>query len=92
MVAIIDYTPFEAATFAGSSQSRRDVGQTAFGSATEYVFQGGALTECQRARCVDYIINDRSSGSGFGVLAGGPDFALAKEIGRTVMESLTATR
>ena len=87
---IIDYTPYEPARFGGSYQTTRSVGQTAFGSATEYVFQGGRLPECQRARCVDYIINDPASSTGFGVLAGGPDFAAAKEIARTVMESLTA--
>lgn len=90
MFLIIDYTPFEPARFGGGYQSRRSVGQTAFGSATQYVFHGGRLPECQRSRCVDYIINDPGSGAGFGVLAGGPDFALAQEIARTVMESLTA--
>jgi hypothetical protein len=86
---IVDFTPFETAKFGGSYSSRRQVGQTAFGSATEYIFQGGRLPECQRDRCVDYIINDARSGQGFGVLAGGPDFALAQSIARTVMESLT---
>jgi hypothetical protein len=85
---IIDYTPVEAAGFGGSYQSRTEVGQTAFGQATEYVFQGGRLPECQRAPCVDYIINDPASDSGFAVLAGGSDFTSAKEIARTVMESL----
>jgi hypothetical protein len=88
MFVIIDYTPQEPAGFGGNFESRRDVGQTAFGSATEYVFQGGTLPECQRARCVDYIINDPASDSGFAVLAGGSDFALAQEIAKTVMESL----
>ena len=88
MFVIIDYTPLEPAVFGGSFESRRDVGQTAFGSATEYVFQGGRLPECQRAPCVDYIINDPASESGFAVLAGGSDFAVAQEIAGTVMESL----
>jgi hypothetical protein len=88
MFVIIDYTPLEPAVFGGSYQSRRDVGQTAFGQATEYVFQGGRLPECQRAPCVDYIINDPASDSGFAVLAGGTDFEPATEIARTVMESL----
>jgi hypothetical protein len=88
MFVIIDYTPQEPAGFGGDYQSRRDVGQTAFGSATEYIFQGGSLPECQRARCVDYIINDPASASGFAVLAGGSDFELAQEIASTVMESL----
>ena len=88
MFVIIDYTPAEPAGFGGSYESRQDVGHTAFGQATEYVFQGGRLPECQRARCVDYIINDPASNSGFAVLAGGSDFALAQDIARTVMESL----
>jgi cytochrome c556 len=88
MFLIIDYTPQEPAAFGGNFESRRDVGQTAFGSATEYIFQGGSLPECQRARCVDYIINDPASDSGFAVLAGGTDFALAQKIAKTVMESL----
>jgi len=33
----------EPATFGGSYQSRTEVGQTAFGSVTLYVFQGGVL-------------------------------------------------
>ena len=90
LFVIIDYTPFEPAQFGGVRMSKDKVGQTAFGSATRYVFQGGSLPECQRSPCVDYIINDRATGSGFGVLAGGPDFARAKELARTVMESLTA--
>lgn len=88
MFVIIDYTPLEPAGFGGSYDTRQDVGQTAFGTATEYVFQGGNLPECQRAPCVDYIINDPASESGFAVLAGGSDFTLAKDIARTVMESL----
>jgi hypothetical protein len=90
MFVIIDYTPSEAATFGGRYDSKQDVGQTAFGTASKYVFQGGRLPECERARCVDYIINDRASTQGFGVLAGGPDFGLVSDIASTVAESLTA--
>lgn len=91
LFAIIDYTPFEAATFGGKYSSRTTVGQTAFGSATRYVFQGGSLPECQRAPCVDYIINDASSGQGFGVLAGGGSFETAAAIAQTIAESVTPT-
>jgi hypothetical protein len=91
MFVIIDYTPTEAASFGSGYDSREEVGQTAFGSATKYVFQGGRLPECQRSRCVDYIINDRASSQGFGVLAGGSDFALASDIAQTVAESVTAS-
>ena len=90
LFAIIDYTPFEAASFGSNSyQSRTEVGQTAFGSATKYVFQGGRLPECQRSTCVDYIVNDRSTGAGFGILAGGGDFATAAAVAQTIAESVT---
>jgi hypothetical protein len=89
LFAIIDYTPLEAATFGGRYESRTQVGHTAFGSATRYVFQGGRLPECQRSRCVDYIINDPSGGGGFGVLAGGGDFATASAIAQAIAESVT---
>jgi hypothetical protein len=88
MFVIVDYTPFEAATFGGSYRSRTQVGQTAFGSATKYVFQGGRLPECQRSTCVDYIINDPAGGGGFGVLAGGGSTTSAEQIARTVAESV----
>jgi hypothetical protein len=91
MFVIIDYTPYEAASFGGGYQSRTQVGQTAFGSATKYVFQGGRLPECQRSTCVDYIINDATGGGGFGVLAGGGSTASAEQIARTVAESLVPT-
>jgi hypothetical protein len=87
LFVIIDYTPSEAATFGGSYESRTQVGQTAFGTATKYVFQGGRLPECQRATCVDYIIND-PTGGGFGVLAGGGNTASSEQIARTVAESV----
>ena len=88
LFVIIDYTPAETPTFRGEYDSRDEVGQTAFGSATRYVFQGGTLPECQRARCVDYLITDASDGSGFGVLAGGPDFDQAMRVAQTVAESV----
>lgn len=87
LFVIIDFTPFEAATFGGSFSSRSEVGQTAFGSATRYVFQGGALPECQRGTCIDYIIN--SGGAGFAVLAGGGSEATTSAIAQTVAESVT---
>ena len=89
LFVIVDYTPFETAKFGGNAQSTEVVGQTAFGTATKYVFQGGRLPECQRAPCVDYIINDASSGEGFAVLAGGGSTSTAAAIARTVAESVT---
>ncbi len=91
LFAIIDYTPFEAATFGGDYSSKSNVGQTAFGSATRYVFQGGSLPECQRSTCIDYIINDVSSGEGFGVLAGGGSSETAAAVAQTIAESLVPT-
>ena len=86
---IIDYTPDEKPAFGGRFISKRQVGQTAFGSATQYIFQGGTLPECQRARCIDYLVADPASSGGFGVLAGGPNFAAAQTIAQTTVESLT---
>ncbi len=86
LFVIIDFTPFETAKFGGSYSSRTVVGQTAFGTAVRYEFQGGRIPECQRARCIDYIINDPATGRGFAVLAGGG--AAAAEIARTVAESV----
>lgn len=85
----IDFTPLETAKFGGRYSSRTEVGQTAFGSATRYEFQGGRLPECQASPCVDYIINGdgASGGSGFAVVAGGG--AGAADIARTVANSVT---
>jgi hypothetical protein len=89
LFVIIDFTPFETAKFGGGYDSRTEVGQTAFGSATRYVFRGGRIPECQRTTCIDYIINSggTSGGSGFAVLAGGGDAAAG--IAQTVAESVT---
>jgi hypothetical protein len=89
LFVIIDYTPYEPAVFGGRYSSRSVVGQTAFGRAIRYVFQGGSLPECQRSPCVDYIINDPSREAGFGVLAGGSEFATAADVAQTVAESVT---
>ena len=91
LFVIIDFTPFEPAGFGGRYESRTEVGQTAFGSATRYVFTGGRLPECQRSTCVDYIINGGGTegGSGFAVLAGGDDAATTGQIAQMVAESVT---
>jgi len=85
----IDFTPLEAAKFGGRYATRTEVGQTAFGSATRYEFQGGRLPECQSSPCIDYIINGNgaSGGSGFAVVAGGG--AGAAQIAQTVANSVT---
>lgn len=89
LFVIIDFTPYETAKFGGSYSSRTVVGQTAFGSAVRYEFQGGSIPECQRSRCVDYIINDPATGQGFAVLAGGGTGSA--DIARTVAESVVPT-
>lgn len=88
LFVIIDYTPFENAKFGGSFRSRTVVGQTAFGSAVRYEFQGGRIAECQRQTCTDYIINGAGS-AGFAVLAGGG--AGSAGVARTVAESVVPT-
>lgn len=85
---VIDHTPYEPATFGGKYSSRTEVGHAVFGTAVRYEFQGGSIPECQRQPCVDYILNDGSSG--FAVLAGGGPNAAA--IARTVAESLVPVR
>lgn len=85
LFVIIDYTPLESAKFGSGFRSRTVVGQTAFGAAVRYEFQGGRIAECQRQSCVDYIINGTGSG-GFAVLAGGG--AGSVDVARTVAESV----
>jgi hypothetical protein len=91
LFVIIDFTPLETAKFGSGYDSKTDVGQTAFGSATRYVFRGGRIPECQSTTCTDYIINGggTSGGSGFAVLAGGGDSAAAGQIAQAVAESVT---
>lgn len=91
LFVIIDFTPFETAKFGSGYDSKTDVGQTAFGSATRYVFRGGRIPECQSTTCTDYIINGggTSGGSGFAVLAGGGGSGAAGQIAQTVAESVT---
>lgn len=89
LVVVIDYTPLEPARFGGGADAVREVGQAAFGSATEYTFSGGNIPQCANSQCVDYIVNDGSRGSGYGILAGGgTDFGLAKRVALQITESL----
>src|SRR5215211_5319010 len=67
---IIDYTPREKPLFSDAYDSKTTVGQTAFGSATKYVFRGGKFPECQRSRCIDYQVSVPGSPGGLAVLAG----------------------
>ena len=88
-VLIIDRTPDEVPQLGGGFESTREVSQPAFGTATEYVFtQSESIPECNGNPCVDYLIED-GQGGGWGVLAGGPDQALASEVAATVARSIT---
>ena len=92
-IVLIDFTPREPATFGAKALSRREVAQSAFGSAVEYVFQGGGVVAaCESSRCVDFQMNAGPSGPGFAVLGGGADFGSARRIARRVMRSLTPIR
>ena len=87
-VLIIDRTPDEVPQLGGEFQSRRQVPQPAFGAATEYVLdRSESIPECNGNPCVDYLIED-GSGGGWGILAGGPDQALASEVAATVAKSI----
>jgi hypothetical protein len=87
---IIDYTPVDKPVFGDTFESKTTVGQTAFGSATKYVFRGGKFPECAPTRCIDYQITVPGTLGGLAVLAGGPSFPETQSLARTVAESLTA--
>jgi hypothetical protein len=89
MIVLIDYTPAEPAQFGRDAQSATPVEHPLFDSATEYVFTGGVVPECDTVQCVDFILNSSSTEAGYAVLVGGSDdFAQARRIGRAVMRSL----
>ncbi|HEX8053427.1 MAG TPA: hypothetical protein VF517_10575, partial [Thermoleophilaceae bacterium] len=85
---IIDHTPAEAATFKPADRCN----QTSLPTvpyAAKCVFQGGSLEPCQRARCVDYLMNAGVDGPGWGVLVGGGDFAETERIAKRIATTLT---
>jgi serine/threonine protein kinase len=84
---LIDVTPNLRATYADESRCR-GVEYPQFPLAQECVFQGGSLPECQRARCIDILLNESESGPGYGVLVGGGDFATAETVARHVAGTL----
>jgi hypothetical protein len=90
MFVLIDRTPDNRPEFSGDFDSSREISNPTFGqSVTEYVFsESESFPECDGSTCVDYLIEDRQGG-GWGVLAGGPNLPLAKEIATTVAESIT---
>ena len=80
---IIDYTPRDKPLFGDAFESKTTVGQTAFGSATKYVFRGGKFPECRRTRCIDYQVSVPGTAGGLAVLAGGPSFTETRSLART---------
>jgi hypothetical protein len=87
-VLIVDRTPDEVPQLGGDFESTREVPQPNFGTATEYVFdQSESIPECNGNPCVDYLIED-GAGGGWGVLAGGPDQAIATEVAANVAKSV----
>ncbi len=85
---IVDRTPDEVPQLGGEFESTREVPHPNFGTATEYVFsQSESIPECNGNPCVDYLIDD-GQGGGWGVLAGGPDQAIASEVAANVARSI----
>ena len=86
LTLLIDYTPYEVPIFTGTAESEQEI-DVLSGTATEIVFAGGDIPICAATRCIDYLI-ENGSGGGWGILAGGGDFALAQEVARHVAESI----
>lgn len=87
-LVLVDYTPDEPAVFGRDFTSRTKVDQPVFGTATEYLFSGSKVPECNTSPCVDYIINDKTTGQGFAVLGGGGDTSVTIPMAKKIMESL----
>ena len=85
---IIDHTPSEAATFKPADRCEQTT-LPGVPYAAKCVFEGGSLEPCQRARCIDYLMNAGVDGPGWGVLVGGGDFKEAQRIARRIANTLT---
>ena len=85
---IIDHTPAEAATFKPADRCEQTT-LPGVPYAAKCVFEGGSLEPCQRARCIDYLMNAGVDGPGWGVLVGGGDFKEAQRIARRIATTLT---
>jgi hypothetical protein len=86
MELLINYTPGEPASVT-PDDSCVPVDHPAFSDARKCVFRGGAFEVCQRSRCIDYLLNDGSSGPGYAVLVGGGDPDEAERIADRVASS-----
>jgi len=85
----IDYTPGERAQFAADDKQverHLEVTHPTLGTADVWTFTGG-VPLCQTSTCVDYLMNDGQQG--FGVLAGGPDSTIARDVARRVAMSIS---
>ena len=88
MELLINYTPDEPASVT-PDDSCVPVDHPAFSDARKCVFRGGAFEVCQRSRCIDYLLNDGSSGPGYAVLVGGGDPDEAEQIADRVASSFS---
>lgn len=86
---IIDRTPDDIPEIGAGFDSSRVVSHPQFGSATEYILSSSeSIPECSGRPCVDYLFED-GRGGGWGVLAGGPNQALAAEVAARVAFSVS---
>jgi hypothetical protein len=81
---IIDHTPGETATFKPPERCKETDHPTVQYSA-RCEFTGGALEPCQRARCIDDLLNAGVDGPGWAVVVGGGDYADTKAISERVV-------
>ena len=85
---IIDHTPNEAATFEPSDRCvESDHPNVQYSAHCE--FTGGSLAPCQRARCIDDLLNANVDGPGWAVVVGGGDYATTKLISEEVVSNFT---
>lgn len=80
----IDYTSNEKARFSRKGraiQKRQTIDHPEFGLVEEWVFRGG-LPRCESIPCVDYLMNDATTG--YAVLGGGGDYATARSAARKI--------
>jgi hypothetical protein len=88
---IIDHTPGEAATFKPADRCV-ETRVPNFPYSSRCQFRGGTLAPCQRATCVDYLLNAGVDGPGWGVLVGGGGtLAETQEIARKIAFEMEPT-
>ena len=85
---IIDHTPGEAAIFKPPDRCKEASHPNVQYSA-RCEFTGGSLAPCQRARCIDFLLNAFEDGPGWAVVVGGGDFTRTKAISKEVVDAFT---